>query len=131
MTPELLSVDKLKAVLKACSGKSFESVRDTAMLRLLVDSGMRRGQLAGIKVSDIDWDESVVTVLVKVPGYGRCPSEIRRWWRWTSTSGCESATVTLLLRSCGSASTVPLPAARASRKYTDRSLLFPSAKVIG
>ena len=64
-SPELLSVDKLKAVLKACSGKTFESIRDTAMLRLLVDSGMRRGELAGIKVSDIDWDESVVTVLGK------------------------------------------------------------------
>jgi site-specific recombinase XerD len=63
--PELLSREKLRAVLKACSGKSFESVRDSAMLRMLVDSGMRRGELAGIKVSDIDWDESVVTVLGK------------------------------------------------------------------
>ncbi len=63
--PELLSLEKLKAVLKACSDKSFEGVRDTAMIRLLIDTGMRRGELAGIKVTDVDWDESVVTVLGK------------------------------------------------------------------
>lgn len=63
--PELLSMDKLKLVIKACGGKSFEAVRDAAMIRLLVDTGMRRAELAGIKVTDVDWDDLTVTVLGK------------------------------------------------------------------
>jgi site-specific recombinase XerD len=63
--PDLLSVEKLKAVLKACSGKGFAEVRDAALLRVLVDTGVRRAELAGIKVDDVDWDESTITVLGK------------------------------------------------------------------
>lgn len=63
--PDLLSLEKLKAVLKACSGKEFAEVRDTALLRVLVDTGMRGGERAGVKLEDVDWDDSTITVLGK------------------------------------------------------------------
>jgi site-specific recombinase XerD len=63
--PDLLSKEKLKAVLQACSGKGFADVRDAAIFRVLIDTGMRRAELAGVNVSDVDWDESTITILGK------------------------------------------------------------------
>jgi integrase len=34
--------DKIRRLLKACEGKGFDERRDTAILRLFIDSGMRR-----------------------------------------------------------------------------------------
>ncbi len=63
--PAVLELDQLRALLKACEGSSFESRRDTALIRLLVDTGMRRAECAGLKVSDIDFDHDVAVVLGK------------------------------------------------------------------
>lgn len=65
----VLTADEIKRLLRTCEGKSFEDRRDMAILRLLVDAGLRRGELAALKVSDIDWDQEVVVVL----GKGRRP----------------------------------------------------------
>lgn len=72
-TPEVpvpvLSDDELRALLKACEGAGFEERRDLAMLRLFIDSGMRSSELAGLKVSDIDFTDGVALVM----GKGRRP----------------------------------------------------------
>jgi site-specific recombinase XerD len=44
----VLTEDQLRALLKACEGRSFEDRRDTAIVRVLIDTGMRRGELAGM-----------------------------------------------------------------------------------
>jgi integrase len=65
----VLSDDVLKKLLKSCDGKSFKDRRDTAIIRLLIDTGMRRAEIAGIKTEDLDMDTRAVQVL----GKGRRP----------------------------------------------------------
>jgi len=63
--PEILSDDDIKALLKACEGKDFSSRRDMAIIRLLLDSGLRRGELSGLKLDDVDLDAQTVMVIGK------------------------------------------------------------------
>lgn len=63
--PDVLTEQDLAALFKAVSGQSFEDRRDAAMLRLLLDSGIRRGELAGITIDDLDLDAGRVTVTGK------------------------------------------------------------------
>lgn len=65
----VLTEDQLGKLLKACEGTSFEQRRDMAILRLFIDSGIRRGEMAGLRVTDIDFDHDVALVL----GKGRRP----------------------------------------------------------
>jgi site-specific recombinase XerD len=46
--------DDLRRLLKACVGKDFNERRDTAIVMLLLDTGARRAEAAGLKVTDID-----------------------------------------------------------------------------
>ncbi|MCX6021143.1 MAG: tyrosine-type recombinase/integrase [Chloroflexi bacterium] len=70
--PEVLSMDDLQRLIKACDGKGFDERRDGAIIRLLLDSGLRRAELAGLKLDDIDLDEGSVTVM----GKGRRPRTV-------------------------------------------------------
>ena len=70
--PEVLSNDDITAILKACEVKTgatkedvFASKRDMAIIRLLIDSGLRRSELANLKLSDLDLDGQTVTVVGK------------------------------------------------------------------
>lgn len=57
--------DALRRLLVACGGKDFVSLRDTAMIRLFVDSGMRRGEMAGLRLDDVDFETQTAHVLGK------------------------------------------------------------------
>jgi integrase len=61
----VLAEDDVRRLLAACAGADFTPRRDTAIIRLLVDTGMRRAELVGLKVSDIDWRERTLRVLGK------------------------------------------------------------------
>jgi site-specific recombinase XerD len=63
--PPMLTDDQLKRLLKTCSGTSFEDRRDTAILLLFVDSGVRRSELAYLTLDDVDLDNNVIKVLGK------------------------------------------------------------------
>jgi len=69
MLPEqetpVLRTDELKALLKSCEGKEFVQRRDAAIIYLFLDSGIRRGELTGLRVDDVDLDHREVTVLGK------------------------------------------------------------------
>jgi site-specific recombinase XerC len=65
----VLDDDELRRLLETCRGKSFEARRDEAMLRLFIDSGLRRSELADLTVDDVDVREGVVVVM----GKGRRP----------------------------------------------------------
>ena len=67
----ILSLEQLRALLKACDGSRFEDRRDTAIVRLLVDTGIRRGELAGLRVSDVTIDAKAGGGVVDVLGKGR------------------------------------------------------------
>ena len=103
----VLTEDQLRRLLKACDGRDFAARRDTAIIRLLIDTGLRRGECAGIKLEDLDLDDQVVTVV----GMGRrpaCwPTAARRHSPWTAICACEPATPTLACPTCGSAATAP------------------------
>ncbi len=71
--PKVLTVDDLRSLLKACSGKDLEGLRDTAIILLFADTGMRRAELAGLKVEDIDFDQDVALVLGKGRRPRACP----------------------------------------------------------
>lgn len=64
-TPEVLEDADIIAILKACEGRDFAARRDMAIIRLLIDSGLRRGELAGLNLNAVDLDAQTVTVLGK------------------------------------------------------------------
>lgn len=69
----ILSLDDAQALLKVCAGRDFASVRDTAVIRLFFDTGMRLDELAQIKVDDLDLDQSVAYVMGKGRRPRACP----------------------------------------------------------
>ena len=68
----VLSDDQLKRLFKVLEGKDFYARRDLAILSLLFDAGLRRGELAALKVDDIDLENQVVHVM----GKGRRPRAV-------------------------------------------------------
>lgn len=71
--PPVIREEQMIALLKACEGTGFEERRDMALLRLLYDTGMRRGECANLKVEDVDWERDVVTVFGKGRRVRACP----------------------------------------------------------
>lgn len=61
----ILTDDDLKLLLKACEGRTFDDRRDSAIVRLFIDSGIRRAEMAGIDVDDLDLDAQAVVVTGK------------------------------------------------------------------
>ena len=52
----VLADDALAALLKTCHGKTFNDRRDEAMIRVLLDCGLRISELCGLTVSTVDLD---------------------------------------------------------------------------
>lgn len=63
----------LAKLLRACEGREFLDRRDTAIIRLLIDTGMRRGELAGLKVDDVDFTNNIAYVVGKGSRARACP----------------------------------------------------------
>ncbi len=84
---DVLTDDELRALLVTCRGNTFENRRDTAILRMLIDTGMRAGELAGLGVEALDHDQSVAVVLCKdrrgraVPYGAKTADALRRYLR--------------------------------------------------
>lgn len=70
-TVPILSEAELTALLKVTSGKGFEQRRDHAMLRLFVDCGIRRNEMATLGVDDVDLDVHDVIHIVGKAGRAR------------------------------------------------------------
>ena len=65
--------DDIARLLASAKGNTFENRRDTAILRLLLDTGMRASELMGLAVDDVDQEQSMAFVMGK-GGRGRaCP----------------------------------------------------------
>lgn len=63
------SIEDLQRLLEACSTNDFEGRRDTAMIRLLLDAGLRLGELVGLTVEDVDLQARMVGVTGKGDRY--------------------------------------------------------------
>jgi site-specific recombinase XerD len=63
--PSVLAEEELSALLRACSGRSFTDRRDTALIRMLVDTGLRREELLSIHLDALDLSGQSVRVIGK------------------------------------------------------------------
>jgi site-specific recombinase XerC len=71
--PQVLQAAELRALLATCDGTDFEARRDTAILRLFLDTGMRRTELAGLTLADLDLEHTAAVVLGKGSRPRACP----------------------------------------------------------
>lgn len=62
---EVLTEDQLRALLKECSGTSLPDRRDTAIMRLFMDTGLRVSSVADLRYSS-DPDQSDVMLMQKL-----------------------------------------------------------------
>lgn len=58
----VLSDDELAALLKACAGKEFNDRRDEALIRLLLDCGVRVSEACSLRVDQVDLDQGMAIV---------------------------------------------------------------------
>jgi site-specific recombinase XerC len=102
---EVVGPDHLARLLKTCEGRDFSSRRDTAIILLLVDTGMRRAECAGMTLDDVDLDQRIVWVLGKgrrpraLPIGGKTAQALDRYLRTREGHGWPTC------RSLGSAAT--------------------------
>jgi site-specific recombinase XerD len=61
----VIAADDLRRLLAVCAGKEFEARRDLAILSLFIDTGLRRAELAGLGVDDVEFDHEVAMVTGK------------------------------------------------------------------
>lgn len=58
----VLSDEELTALIKAVTGKTFDKRRDEAVVRLLLDCGIRVSELCGLTLDDVDLDQAMAIV---------------------------------------------------------------------
>jgi len=66
--PKGLEPDQVRRLLAACDADTAVGCRDLAILTLLVRLGLRRGEVAGLGLDDIDWRAGTI----RVHGKGDC-----------------------------------------------------------
>ncbi len=71
--PPVWTDDDIHALIKACEGKEYEDRRDLAIIRLFLDTGMRREENAKLRVTDLDWTANVARVVGKGSRVRDCP----------------------------------------------------------
>lgn len=69
----VLPDDDLRKLLAAADGRDFESRRDTAIIRLFLDTGMRLSELTNLTLDDVDLDQEVALVMGKGRRPRACP----------------------------------------------------------
>ena len=57
--------DQVRRILGVVAGTSFEHRRDTAVLRILYDCGVRLAEVTGLHVKDFDVERQIVVVVGK------------------------------------------------------------------
>lgn len=67
----VVAENDLRKLLKTCEGSSFTDKRDNAIIRLLYDTGIRRHELVGLTVADLNLDLPGGVAVAHVLGKGR------------------------------------------------------------
>ncbi|WP_370332605.1 tyrosine-type recombinase/integrase [Mycolicibacterium hippocampi] len=62
---------EIKRLLKACAGADMRDRRDEAIVRLMIETGMRAGEVVGLEVADVDLVAGLATVRRGKGGKGR------------------------------------------------------------
>ncbi len=63
--PEFLSTDEIKEILLIADKKSFEGIRDTAILELFYSCGLRLSELINLRLEDLMLRENAIRVIGK------------------------------------------------------------------
>jgi site-specific recombinase XerD len=71
--PNVYTDDEIHRLLAACDGRAFEDRRDTAIVRLFLDTGMRLAEAAGLRLADVDLEQNIALVLGKGRRQRACP----------------------------------------------------------
>lgn len=58
----VIDLDDIRALLATCAGRSFAERRDTAVIRVLFDTGCRLGELVNLRVADWDRRQDFLTL---------------------------------------------------------------------
>lgn len=66
-----LTEDDLKALLATCKGRTLRDRRDEAILRLMMETGLRANEVVDLKADDVDLDRGLVIVHRGKGGKGR------------------------------------------------------------
>jgi site-specific recombinase XerD len=61
----VVSVDDFRRLLKTAEGRDYTDRRDTAILLLMFDTGIRRGEVAGLRLADVELRERLAYVTGK------------------------------------------------------------------
>jgi site-specific recombinase XerD len=81
----IISDDHLRALLRACQGKTFEDRRDSALIRAFLNTGARLAEMANLRLEDVELDARELYVTGKGKK-GRYLASARRLSRtWTDT----------------------------------------------
>ena len=70
VTP-ILSEDQVRALIRACAGPDMWHRRDEALVRLMVETGTRAGEVVAMSVGDVDLARGLATVRRGKGGKGR------------------------------------------------------------
>lgn len=63
--PPIVTDDQFNLMLKTCAGRGTDDRRDSAILRLLEATGIRRAECAGLQVEDLNLNEMMITLMGK------------------------------------------------------------------
>ena len=63
--PQCLKPEEVDRLIAACEGSSVRCLRDRAMILLLVRLGLRAGDVARLRLADIEWESGTLRVLGK------------------------------------------------------------------
>jgi site-specific recombinase XerD len=83
----VLTDEAIAKLLATCRGSTFENRRDAAIIRLLLDTGIRVSECVGLTVEDVDFETSVAFVVGKgrrgraVPFGAKTGDAMRRYRR--------------------------------------------------
>ncbi|MGA3093245.1 MAG: tyrosine-type recombinase/integrase [Terriglobales bacterium] len=63
--PQCLTAEEVDRIIKACDGSSIGRLRDRAIILLLARLGLRAGDLAQLRLTDIEWENGTLRVIGK------------------------------------------------------------------
>lgn len=83
----VLSDEQVLSLLAQCTGREFDQIRDTAIIRFFLDTGVRCSELSEMVIEDLDLDDEIAKVLGKgkkyrfVPFGSKTSDALRRYLR--------------------------------------------------
>lgn len=66
-----LTDDELRALVRACAGRELRDRRDEAIVRFMLETGARAGEVAALRLDDVDLRQGIATVRRGKGGKGR------------------------------------------------------------